>query len=90
MTPRDWMTLALKVLGIWFATRAVLAVVELMTVFVQVASMLVGSHAPGLMIFIGAMLQFLAYSAITAVLLVFTDNIVERLYPEKTPEPPLR
>jgi hypothetical protein len=90
MTPRDWMALALKILGVWFAVRAVLAVVDLMAVFVQVVSMLAGSHAPGLMVFISAMLHFLAYAGITAVLLVFTDTIVARLYPEETPTPPLR
>jgi Na+/phosphate symporter len=90
MTPRDWMALALRVLGVWFATQAVLAVARLMGVFVQFASMLIGSDGPGLTVFVGAMLQFLAYSAIAAVLLVFTDAIVARLYPEETPPPPLR
>jgi len=90
MTSRDWMAFVLKILGVWFATRAILALVGLMAVVVQVASMVVGFPGPGLMDFVSAMLHFLAYAAITAVLLVFTDQIVERLYPESTPAPPMR
>jgi hypothetical protein len=77
-------------MGVWLAAQAVLAVAQLMAVFVGVVSMLMGSGGPGLAGFAAAMLQFLAYSATAAVLLVFTDTIVARLYPEETPPPPMR
>jgi hypothetical protein len=84
MAARDWMNLALRILGVWFAALAFGAIVDLLGTFLYSLSFLIrfqGAEFATVLARVGGpVLQILKYGLPAAALLVFTEQITERLY----------
>jgi hypothetical protein len=87
MTPRDWMTLALRVMGVWFVIRAFVAIVNLIIPFMYVFSIFVrvrGNLSKEMLYPLGPpLLEILTNAAVAAVLLFFAVKITDYLYREQ-------
>ncbi len=85
MTSRDWMTLALRVLGVWFAVLTFVAVLDVLTTFFHVSYLLArssGSFGSILGLIGGSLINVLKFGAPAGVLLMFTTRITDHFYAE--------
>ncbi len=89
MAPRDWMTLALRVMGVWFAIRAFVAITNLIVTSMYVFSIFVrvrGNLSKEMLYPFGPpLLEVLTNAAVAAVLLFLAVKITDYLYRENPP-----
>ena len=91
MMARDWMTLALRVIGVWLAVLTFAAIVDVLAAVLYLFFLLIRFGGSDFTVTVGRLglplLAVLKYGAPAAVLLVFTAQITQRLYVDDSKTP---
>ena len=84
MNPREWMTLALRILGVWFAVLTFAAILSLLAAFLSVFFSLIRLGGSDFAATVGrlggSLLAVFQHGVPAALLLLFATQVTERIF----------